>query len=185
MWMFVSGLVLFFVLHFTTSTPAIRLRIALITGENVWKAFVALGSLGAIVLIFFGWMYAPNTLLFAPNPFAIKAAPVLVTAALVLFVIGGGNLKGYIKHRLHHPMLVGAILWSGTHLLANGDVRTTLLFGAFLVFSVYALISLLLAGKRSTFKPAWKWDAIGLGIGLFVAIGIMHSHKLLFGVAAI
>lgn len=183
MWIFVSGLALFFVLHFTTATPVVRQRVALMMGEHVWRALVALGSLGAVVLIFFGWRHSPNTLLFAPSPFAIKAAPVLVTAALVLFVIGGGNLKGHIKRSLHHPMLVGAILWSGTHLLANGDMRATVLFGSFFIFSVYALIALLIAGKRATFRPAWKWDVIGLGIGLFVAIGIMHSHKLLFGVA--
>ncbi len=185
MWMFVSGLVLFFILHFATATPSVRQRVALITGQNTWRAFVALGSLGAVVLIFLGWQHAPSTLLFAPSLFAIKAAPVLVTVALVLFVIGGGNLKGYIKRTLHHPMLVGVILWSGTHLLANGDVRTTLLFGTFLAFSIYALSSLLLAGKRATFTPAWKWDVIGVGMGLFIAIGVMHSHKLLFGVAAI
>ena len=185
MWMFVSGLVLFFALHFATATPSVRQRLALMAGANVWRAFVALGSLGAVILICIGWRYAPNTLMFAPSPFAIKAAPGLLTVALVLFVIGGGNLRGHIKHRLHHPMLVGTILWSGTHLLANGEVRTTLLFGSFLVFSIYALTSLLLAGKRATFKPAWKWDVIGLGIGLFTTIGIMHSHKLLFGVAVV
>ena len=126
---------------------------------------------------------APNTVLFSPSALAIQLAPALVTVALVLFVIGGGNLPGYIKRTLHHPMLVGVILWSSTHLLANGGWRETVLFGSFLVFSVYALCSLLLAGKLARFVPAWKWDAIGLAIGLFVAIGVMHSHKWLFGVA--
>ena len=156
----------------------------MIVGENVWKGLVALGSLGAVVLIGFGWSSAPNTVLFAPSALAIRLAPVLIAVALVLFVIGGGNLRGYIRRKLHHPMLVGVILWSGTHLLANGGLRETLLFGAFLVFSVYALCSLLLAGKRASFEPAWKWDAIGIGIGLFVATGVMHGHKWLVGVAA-
>ena len=115
---------------------------------------MALGSLGAIVLIGFGWKSAPNTVLFAPSALAIQLAPVLVSVALVLFVIGGGNLPGYIKRTLHHPMLVGVILWSATHLLANGGWRETVFFGAFLVFSIYALCSLLLAGKRATFVPA-------------------------------
>ncbi len=181
--MFVSGLVLFFVLHFATATPSVRQRVVKIAGENAWKGLVALGSLGAVVLISVGWSSAPNTALFAPSALAIRLAPVLVSVALVLFVIGGGNLKGHIRRRLHHPMLAGAILWSGTHLLANGGLRETLLFGAFLVFSVYALCSLLLAGKRATFVPAWRWDAIGVVIGLFVAIGFMHGHQGLFGVA--
>jgi uncharacterized membrane protein len=183
MWMFVSGLALFFTLHVATATPSLRQKLARIAGENAWKGIVALGSLAAIVLIGFGWKSAPTTVLFAPSALVIRLAPLLVTVALVLFVIGGGNLKGYVKHVLHHPMLVGVILWSATHLLANGGWRETVLFGAFLVFSIYALCSLLLAGKRAIFVPAWKWDAIGLGIGVFVAIGVMHSHKWLFGVA--
>jgi len=183
MLMFISGLLLFFILHVATATPSLRKKLAGGTGDNAWKGIVALGSLGAVVLIVLGWKAAPNTVLFSPSALAIQLAPVLVTLALVLFVIGGGNLPGYIKRTLHHPMLVGVILWSSTHLLANGGWRETVLFGAFLVFSVYALCSLLLAGKRARFVPAWKWDAIGLAIGLFVAIGIMHSHKWLFGVA--
>ena len=183
MWMFVSGLALFFALHFASATPVVRQRLVLTIGESAWKGVVALGSLGAVVLISFGWKFAPNTILFAPSALAIRLAPVLVTVALMLFVIGGGNLKGHIRRTLHHPMLVGVILWSGTHLLANGGLRETVLFGSFLVFAVYALCSLLLAGKRATFAPAWKWDAIGIGVGLFVAIGVMHSHKWLFGVA--
>ena len=183
MWMFFAGLSLFFVLHLAAATPAVRRRIVTSIGENPWKGVVTLGSLSAITLISFGWSATPNTPLFAPSTLAIKLAPVLVSAAFVLFVIGGGNLNGHIRRTLHHPMLAGIILWSGTHLLANGGVRETWLFGSFLAFAVYALCSLLLAGKRATFTPAWKWDAIGLGIGVFVATGVMHSHKWLFGVA--
>src|ERR1035437_88598 len=121
--MFVSGLVIFFVVHFITATPSVRNKLAKITGENAWKALVALGSLSAVVLICFGWKFAPNTVLFAPSALAIRLAPMLVSTALVLFVIGGGNLGGHIRRNLHHPMLVGTILWSGTHLLANGGLQ--------------------------------------------------------------
>ena len=70
-------------------------------------------------------------------------------------------------------------------LASTAPLPETLPFGSLLVFSIYALASFLLAGQRVTFKSAWNWDVIGLGIGLFITIGIMHSHKLLFGVAAI
>ena len=181
--MFISGLLLFFILHVATATPSLRKRLAAGAGDNAWKGIVALGSLAGIVLIVLSWKAVPNTPLFSPSALAIQLAPTLVSVALVLFVIGGGNLPGYIKRTLHHPMLVGVILWSGIHLLANGGWRETVLFGAFLAFSVYALCSLLLAGKLARFVPAWKWDAIGIAVGLFVAIGVMHSHKWLFGVA--
>ena len=179
---FISGLLIFFVLHFATATIGVRARLVGVAGESVWKGVVALGTSAAIALIVYGWKHAPNTFVFAPSVLVIRLAPVLVSVALVLFVIGGGNLRGHIRRTLHHPMLVGVILWSATHLLANGGLRETLLFGAFLVFSLYALYTLLLAGKRATFTPAWKWDVIGVGIGLFAAVGVMHGHKWLFGV---
>ena len=182
--MFMAGLALFFVLHFITATPGVRQRLVDVSGQNVWKGLVAVGSLAGVVLIAVGWSAAPQDVVFAPSALAIGWAPVLMPIALVLFVIGGGGFAGHIRRRLHHPMLIGVILWSGTHLLANGGVRDTWLFGAFLVYSIYALCSLLLAGKRASFVPAWKWDALGIGIGLIVAMGVMHGHRWLFGVAA-
>ena len=181
--MFLSGLGLFFILHFATVTPAVRSRLAAHTGETAWKGIMALGSLAAVALIAIGWTSSPNAMLFPPSALAVRLAPVLVGIALVLFVIGGGNLKGYIKRTLHHPMLVGAMLWSATHLLANGGWRETLLFGAFLAFSVYAFCALMIAGKRASFIPSWKKDAVGLTIGLFLAAAVMHGHQWLFGVA--
>ena len=86
----------------------------------------------------------------------------LVLAAPVVFVIGGGNLKGYIRRTQRHPMLVGVILWWGTHLLTNGGLRETLLFDAFLFFFIYAPCSLLLTDKRATFELARKFVAIGI-----------------------
>ena len=64
-------------------------------------------------------------------------------------------------------------------------MRETLLFGTFLAYSVYALITLLLSGKRPHFVPTAKWDLIGLGVGLFVSVGVMHGHRWLFGVAVV
>ena len=184
MWMFMAGLALFFVVHVITATPGMRQLAVSSTGNNAWKALVAVISLAGVVLIGFGWSSVPPTVLFAPSALAIRSAPILIPIALILFVIGGGNLAGHIRRRLHHPMLIGVILWSATHLLANGGVRESWLFGSFLVFSIYALGTLLLAGKRATFVPAWKWDAIGIGIGLIVSMGLMHGHRWLFGVAA-
>ena len=53
--MFISGLLLFFILHVATATPSLRKKLAAGMGENAWKGIVALGSLGGIVLIVLGW----------------------------------------------------------------------------------------------------------------------------------
>ena len=177
------GLANFLVLHLATVTPGTRRALVSRVGENVWKGVVAVGSLAAIVLIVAGWGDSPATALFAPSAAAVRFSPLLVSLALTLFVIGGAGLPGHIRYRLRHPMLIGVGIWSATHVLANGGLRETALFGTFLAFSVYALIVLLLSGKRPHFVPAAKWDLVGLGVGLFVAIGALHGHRWLFGVA--
>lgn len=178
-----SGLSIFLILHLATVTPALRGALVAVAGQSAWKGTVALGSLAAIVLIVAGWGASPATPLFAPSAVAVRLAPPLVSLALVLFVIGGAGLPGHIRFRLRHPMLIGVGVWSATHLLANGGLRETLVFGTFLAFSVYALSVLLFSGKRARFVPAVKWDLVGIGIGLFVAVGVMHGHRWLFGVA--
>ena len=180
---FVGGLILFFVLHLVTLTPWLRRAIVARVGENSWKGAMAIGSLLGIALTVVGWSEAPNTQLFAPSALAIRLAPWLVSLALILFVIGGVGLPGHIRRNLHHPMLIGVALWSATHLLANGGWRESVLFGAFLLFSVYALLSLWLAGKRARHLAAVKWDVIGIVVGLLLAVGVMHGHRWLFGIA--
>lgn len=180
---FFSGLLLFFVLHIATATPTLRRAVVGRIGETPWRGAVAIGSLAAIGLMAGGWAAAPNDMLFGPVTLVVAASPFLVGFALILFVIGAANLKAHLRRKLHHPMLAGVALWALTHLLANGGLRETLLFGSFLLFSLYAYVTLLGAGKRAEFVPAWKWDAIGAAIGITAAIGVIHGHRWLFGVA--
>jgi len=181
--LFILGLILFFGIHVTTVTPSLhRLCSARLPGQ-AWRGVVALLSLLGVVLICVGWHSVPNHALFAPSAWVISAAPVLVSVALILFVIGGANLNSHIRQQQRHPMVIGATIWAATHLLANGTWRETVLFGSFLLFAVYALVVLFASGKRANFQASLKWDVIGVLLGLFVAIGVMHSHKLLFGVA--
>lgn len=181
--MFVLGLCLFFGIHVITVTPALRRAVSCGMDANPWRGVVALCSAVGIVLICTGWGRVPDQPLFAPSVEAVRAAPYLVPLAFVLFVIGGFGFKGHIRRTLHHPMLMGVALWAGVHLAANGGSRETLLFGLFLAYALYALGVVFGLGKRADFAPAIKWDLAGLAIGLFVAVGVMHSHRILFGVA--
>lgn len=182
--LFILGLLLFFGIHVLTVTPALRASFTHRLGCDPWRGLVAAASLLGIVLICIGWKSAPTGFLFSPSAYVIKAAPVLVSLAFVLTLMGGLGLKGFARQRLRHPMVLGIALWALTHLLANGGVRETILFGGFLLYSLYALAVLFWSGKKAEFVASLKWDAMGIALGLFVATGLMHSHKLLFGVAA-
>ena len=52
---------------------------------------------------------------------------ILVPIALVLFA--AANMPTRIRALVRHPMLLGLLLWAFAHLLANGEVRSVVLFG--------------------------------------------------------
>jgi uncharacterized membrane protein len=180
----IIGLVVFLGVHCLPALPKIRAALATRLGEGRYKGlFSAVSALG-LVLIVIGFAGAPSTeRVFAPFPAAIAIAPYAVTLAIIL--LAAANMRGYIRQRLRHPMLLGILIWASVHLLANGDLRGTVLFGGFLA---YAAIDLVSATKRQAVKvfvPSIKFDVMAIVGGIAVAVAIMVFHRLLFGVPAV
>jgi len=185
MYLFLTGLILFFCMHVLTVTPLLRREVLGRLSDTQRKVIVALLSLAGIVLVCMGWPAAPGNLMFSPFLSVRVLAPWLVSVAFILFVAGGMGVRSHIRRYLHHPMLIGVTLWSVVHLMANGGLRETLLFWSFLAFSLYALAIEFSCGKRAVFIPSLRWDGVVVISGLLVAGGIMHAHRFLFGVAVI
>ena len=131
-------------------------------------------------MIIYGYHVRPERVqLFAPIGAARAAAPLLVTLAFVLFA--AANMRTHIRAWLRHPMLIGLALWSGVHLLANGDLAGTILFGSFFA---YAVIALVFAKPRDALRlvyPAWKFDAMAIGGGVLLAYLTIRFHPSIFG----
>jgi len=180
----VLGLALFLGLH---SLPMFRgLRDALVAnlGERRYKGVFSLGSLAGIILIVAGFMLAdPRERLFAPWPEARVIAPYGMTIAFVLFA--AANMRSHLRSALKHPMLLGLVLWSGVHLLANGDRRGTVLFGAFLAWALVDLLSVTSRGATKSFTPDIKRDAMAVVGGVVLALVTMAVHRVLFGPAVV
>ena len=94
-------------------------------------------------------------------------------------------MRGHIRHALKHPMLLGLLIWAGVHLLANGSLRATILFGAFLVYAIVDLISALSRNAVREIVPQGKFDVMAVVGGVVVAIVVMALHRPLFGVAVV
>ena len=97
-------------------------------------------------------------------------------------------LPGNIRAKLKHPMLVAVKLWAFAHLLANGDLKSILLFGSFLAWAVIARIGLKRQERREGRAPqtaSWRNDVLALVIGT-VLYGLFGSvlHPILIGVPA-
>jgi uncharacterized membrane protein len=181
----IVGLVLFLGIHLLPVFRGLRERLLTKWGENGYKGRFSLASAAGLVLIVIGYGMAPaQPRWFDPSVGAMHAARLLVPIALVL--IAAANMKSNIRATLKHPMLIGTLLWAGVHLLANGEVRATLLFGGFLVWGgIDLLSSLMRAPVARTWQPAARYDAMAIGGGLVLALLIMTFHRWLFGVAVV
>lgn len=180
----ILGLVLFLGIHLLPTATQLRSVVAVRMGDNAYRgAFSVISAIG-LILIVVGYRVAPNDVrLFAPFAYARAAAPLVVTLAFVLFA--SANMRTHIRHALRHPMLLGLMLWSGIHLLANGDLAGTILFGSFFVYSIVDLASAIARGAVKPLVPTWKHDLIAVVSGVLLSWIVMRFHGLFFGTAPV
>ena len=179
------GLALYAGLHlFTTALRPARQAIVARIGEIPWKAVSAIGLIASVWLMVRGYGEASAAALWtAPG----WTRPLVVALMLPTFILYLGTHPGSaIGARIRHPQLTAFMLWSGMHLLVNGEIRATVLFGGLLS---WAVVQLILLDRRDgkpplpqpTASPLKAWAAIPLGIALWV--GLLLAHEWLFGVS--
>jgi len=134
----------FLATHFVTSTP-LRGKLVGMVGERPYLGLYSLVALVALVWMVIAYGNAPLERLWG----ATRWLPVVVMPfSLVLLTTGyfrnpaavmqGALLKNPDPARgivrvTRHPVMWAIMLWSGAHLLARGDVKSVLFFGAFFV----------------------------------------------------
>ncbi|MEO8344802.1 MAG: NnrU family protein [Betaproteobacteria bacterium] len=184
MTLLVVGLAVFLGIHLVPLFPSLRRALAARLGEGGYKGAFSLISAVGLVLIVMGFGRAPATeRVFAPFPVAIAIAPLAMTLAFILFA--AANMRGHLRKALKHPMLLGLLIWSSVHLLANGDLRGTVLFGGFLAYAVMDLVCASSRNATKTFMPEVKFDVMAIVGGIAVALGVMTFHRMLFGVGVV
>jgi uncharacterized membrane protein len=181
----ILGLVLFLGVHSVRILAAPFRDAQVAASPGRWKGIYSVISAIGLGLIIWGWiLYRPAApQLYDPPAWGRHVTLPLVWIAFVLMPTANAP-TGRIKATVRHPMLLGVILWSGGHLLANGDQASVLLFGAFLVWAVIDLISAL--GRKEpapvVVKPRSDVIAVAAGTVLWAAF-VVVLHRLLFGVS--
>jgi uncharacterized membrane protein len=182
--MLTLGLALFLGVHLVPVMTPMRRSFQATLGEKGYKLGFSLLSAVGLVLIVLGFSRAPTgPQLFNPFVGAIHAAPLVMAISFVL--LAAANMKTRIRHKLKHPMLIGVGLWALTHFLANGDLKSSLLFGSFLAYVVIDLMSATARGAVANFTPVPKQDYIAIGSGVLLAFLVMTFHRLIFGVKVV
>ncbi|XBQ15493.1 MAG: NnrU family protein [Oceanicaulis sp.] len=179
----ITGLVIFLGTHLTRVLGIKRVVVSVI-GEALFAVFYSVLSAVGLALIVYGHILAhPSESVWSPPEWTRTLALVAVPVSLVLLI--AAYLPSHIRSITKHPMTLGVFLWSGSHLLANGEIASIVLFGAFFAWSTLLLIEGYAVGGRFERPGKWSADIAAIVIGLGAAALLAIFHMQLFGVAVI
>jgi len=181
----ILGIALFFAMHLVPVVPGLRGRLITSLGEVGYKIVYSLVSLAGIVLMVYGFSQAPVEPVYVAPAWGRDVMFVVMALAFVLFA--AADMKSNVKRFTRHPMLWGVVLWSGVHLTVNGNLAEVLLFGAFLIYALLAMLSANIRGASlQQDKHPVKKDIIALIGGIVVfAIFAKWLHPWLIGITVI
>jgi uncharacterized membrane protein len=211
--------------HFILSAPPIRASMVGVLGERAFAGVYSVLMIVALIWLIAAYRVAPPRIVWDFGPWINIVPIVAMPFALILAVLGliarsptgvmgdqvlakhAGSVRGPVTIT-RHPFLAGAALWAITHLIANGDVASIVLFAGMAILSIGGMYAIdhkraLKLGdawnafaaqtSRMPFAAALSkrtrvdWAGIGwsrpaLGIVLYVVLFIFHDR--LFGVPA-
>jgi uncharacterized membrane protein len=165
-----------------------RDRVAARIDEWTWQGIYSLISTAALVLIIIGYGEARpvSGLLYTPPIWSSHL--VLLTLLPVFILLFATYLPGRIQTFIKNLMLVATVLWTTSHLLANGRVVKVTLFGSMLLWAVLIIISMTSRVPRSIPNlPKTAFNdiiAVSAGLGIYAAF-VLELHQDFFGVALI
>lgn len=176
-----AGIFLFFVAHLFSATP-MKQKLLNHLPENLYKGLFSLVALSGFVLIILGKAWN-GTFILLYQPFVELRGLVYFTLWLSLVFISASYSPSYLTRWFRHPMLIGVALWSGGHLLMNGDLASVWLFGSFFAYSITAIVLISLRKKEAAaLEVFWRYDLMALVIGTLVYLAfVFFLHGWLFG----
>jgi uncharacterized membrane protein len=180
----IGGLILFIGIHVVPSFGRLRGALAAGLGESGYKILFSVVSAAGLILTGIGYGQAPQEQIFEPSQTARTFLPAAMAIAFVLVTVA--NIPGRIRRLVRHPMLAGVLIWAGFHLLANGDLASNVMFGAFALWAVFAILSAEHRSKRlGGGQGSLMVDLAGAVGGLVVYGLVFYFHADLFGVSPI
>ena len=168
----VVGLVLFLGFHsIRIILPEWRTQMIAKLGRAGWGALHSIVSLATLAVLVYGFGDArlDTSVLWYP-PLWTRHLVFLLMLPAMICLFAAALPAGYIRSKLKFPLTVAVKIWACAHLLANGEVSSILLFGAFLLWAVALRISLKKAVARGELAlPAFvsaRYDALAVAGGV-------------------
>lgn len=192
---FILALGLFFALHRIPALMGIKAPLTAALGPRGYTAVFSLISTALLFWVIFAAGRAPYFALWDHALWHRWAVNIIMPLALALIVFGTaapnpfafeGRCIGFdpahpgIAGLTRQPLLWGLALWSGAHLLANGDLAHALLFGSFALFSLTGMGLVEQRRARTIGQADWNRLTEHTGLVPFAALlsGRWHPHAL-------
>ena len=150
---FLLALALFLALHSVPAIPTIRQGLIDRLGRRAYLAAYSLASLAALAWVFHAAFGLDYVELWPPAAWQAYFPIILTPIAFFLLIAGlispnplsvsfrrGAARPGAITAITRHPVLWGFLLWALGHFIANGDLRSLILFGVFALFSLFGIV---------------------------------------------
>ena len=184
MTLLISGILIFTLIHLSLGVaPGIKNSIISSMGEKTWRGIFSALAIGSILMIILGWRSAPVEYAYVPPHGLRHVTMLLMLIAFILF----GAAKGVtdIQRVIRHPMMMAILVWAIAHLLSNGETRSLVLFGSFLV---WVILQVFFANKRDGewIKPdpaPMKRTLKNMIISIMVFVVFFALHKYFTGVS--
>lgn len=107
-------------------------------GEKPFKGVYSLLALVGFYAMVTGYAEARlQTVALWTPPIATRHVSVLLMLFASVLMAASYVPRNHLKMRMGHPMVLSVKVWALAHLLANGNLADVVLFGSFLVWSVF------------------------------------------------
>ena len=107
-------------------------------GEKPFKGVYSLLALVGFYAMVTGYAEARlQTVALWTPPIATRHVSVLLMLFASVLMAAAYVPRNHLKLRMGHPMVLSVKVWALAHLLANGNLADVVLFGSFLVWSVF------------------------------------------------
>lgn len=184
MGIFILGLIIFFATHmWTAAARGPREKLVATLGAAGYRGLYSIAAAAGFALIIIGWRSADTSALYSPPSWARHITYFLMLLSLIA-ITAAYLPKGRIAAALKHPMLAGVKLWALAHLLVNGEVRSVLLFGAFLAYGIFDRVAVKRRGAPVAAGESLVNDVVVVIVGAALWAGIFfYAHRYIAGVA--
>jgi uncharacterized membrane protein len=135
----IIGLVLFLGAHsIRMVADAWRTQAIASWGEKPFKGVYTLIALVGFYAMVTGYAEARlQTVALWTPPIATRHISVLLMLFASVLMAAAYVPRNHLKMRMGHPMVLSVKVWALAHLLANGNLADVVLFGSFLLWSVF------------------------------------------------